>query len=202
MPAPRLADPRTGYRSAQDLIFIPSFLQAPGAFCAAGCGTVCGSATIVSFYSLHRLVEQNIDFQFLKVVVVGLVMEAFKVSPRDRVQQRLVEQISLTFRFHAVESSRDRFLLLHLRTHLVLWRLLHVFLRTFLQIKKSATTPARSRSRVPAHSSSSTPAVCEEPHFSQDGNIYHEDEEKIWVRLDTRQWTLLCTDIVVDQPWP
>ena len=38
-------------------------------------------------------------------------MEAFKVSPTDRVQQRLVEQISLTFRFHAVEvfkvSSQD-----------------------------------------------------------------------------------------------
>ena len=38
--------------------------------------------------------------------------------------------------------------------------------------------------------------------FSDDGNIYHEDEEKIWVRLDTGQWKLLCTDVVVDQPWP
>ena len=38
--------------------------------------------------------------------------------------------------------------------------------------------------------------------FSDGGNICHEDEEKFWVRLDTGQWKLLCTDIVADQPWP
>ena len=42
-----------------------------------------------------------------------------------------------------------------------------------------------------------------QPHdFSDDGNIFRKDDEKIWVRLDTGQWKLLCTDIVVDQPWP
>ena len=46
------------------------------------------------------------------------------------------------------------------------------------------------------------PADCEELHFSEDGNFYHEDDEKIWMKLDTGWWKLLCTDIVVDQPWP
>ena len=36
---------------------------------------------------------------------------------------------------------------------------------------------------------------------ADDGNIFREDEEKIWTRLDTGQWKLLCTDLVVDQPW-
>ena len=34
-----------------------------------------------------------------------------------------------------------------------------------------------------------------------DGTIFREDEEKIWIRLDTGQWRLLFTDTVVDQPW-
>ena len=38
----------------------------------------------------QRLAEQRtLTFQFLLVVVQGSVMEAFKVSPRDSVQQRL-----------------------------------------------------------------------------------------------------------------
>ena len=45
-------------------------------------------------------------------------------------------------------------------------------------------------------------SASERPHdFSDDGNIFREDEEKIWIRLDTGQWKLLCTDLVVDQPW-
>ena len=62
-------------------------------------------------------------FQFLMVVVDGSVMEAFKVSPRDRVQQRFEEQIPLTLQFLRVvaalevlkASSRD-LLVLHPRT--------------------------------------------------------------------------------------
>ena len=63
--------------------------------------------TIVSYSSLLQR-----TFQFLGVGVDGAVMEAFKVSPKDWVQQRFVEQIPLTFRFHVVEvfkvSSQDR----------------------------------------------------------------------------------------------
>ena len=44
----------------------------------------------------------HVDFQFLMVVVDGSVEEAFKVSLRDRVQQRSVERISLTFQLHMV----------------------------------------------------------------------------------------------------
>ena len=38
-------------------------------------------------------------FQFLLVVVAGMVGEAFKVSPRDLIQLREVEQITLKFQF-------------------------------------------------------------------------------------------------------
>ena len=38
--------------------------------------------------------------------------------------------------------------------------------------------------------------------FGDDGNIFREGEEKIWVKLDTGQRKLLCTDIVVGQPRP
>ena len=42
-------------------------------------------------------------------------------------------------------------------------------------------------------------ACAARPHdFSADGNIFREDEEKIWVRLGQGQWKLLYTDIVVD----
>ena len=45
-------------------------------------------------------------------------MEAFKLSPRDRVQQRLEEQISLIFQFRVVEVFTDLVLLLHPRISL------------------------------------------------------------------------------------
>ena len=52
-------------------------------------------------------------FQFLIVVVVG---EVFKMYPLDRIQQRLVEQITLKLQFRVLEvfkiSSRDRLPLL------------------------------------------------------------------------------------------
>ena len=45
LPAPPFAHPRAGYRSAQDLVFTPSFSQAPDSRGADG-GTVGGSAGI------------------------------------------------------------------------------------------------------------------------------------------------------------
>ena len=60
--------------------------------------------TIISYSSLQqRTLEQIVTFQFLRVGLDGAVLEVFKVSPRDRVQQRFVEQIPLTFQFHVVE---------------------------------------------------------------------------------------------------
>ena len=70
-------------------------------------------------------------------------MEAFKVFPRDRVQQRLEEQISLTFQFRAVDVFTDLVLLLHPRTRLVPWmRLLQRFLALFQHRKKCAVGSA------------------------------------------------------------
>ena len=69
--------------------------------------------------------------------MVGLVREAFKVSRRDRVQQRFVEQISLTFPFRVVEVFTDQLLLLHPRTLLVpRMRLLLGFFPLFPKVKK------------------------------------------------------------------
>ena len=70
----------------------------------------------------------------------GLVGEVFKVS-LDRIQQRLVEQNTLTFQFRVVEVftvyAQDTFLLLHPRIRLVLrMRLLHLFFALCPKIKK------------------------------------------------------------------
>ena len=67
---------------------------------------------IISYSSLQqRTSEQIIDIP-VPQGRDGAVMEAFKVSPRDRVQQRSVEQITLTFQSLMVVlfkvSSQDR----------------------------------------------------------------------------------------------
>ena len=190
-------------------------------------------------------------FQFLMVVVVGEVSKSL-----DRVQQRFVEQTTLTFWFRVVEvfkaPSRDRSPLLYLRTRLVLWMRLYMgfshFSQKFRKVRQHLITRGRGCPRSRAHprrlplrspaslrtatsimkmmrrctrhsnarvlrSASSSElsdhqmawiaARAASPQdFSDDGNIFREDEEKIWIRLDTGQWKLLCTDIVVDQPWP
>ena len=74
---------------------------------------------------------------------------------------------------------------------------------------KSAKVTRQSSPRVPASVSSSELSAhqmaraARPQDFTDDGNIFREDDGKIWVGLDTTgQWKLLCTDIVVDQPWP
>ena len=84
-------------------------------------------------------------------MVVGLVGEVFKFPPRNRIQQRLVEQITLKFQFLVVEVfkvlARDRFHQLHPRTRLVLrMRLLHVFFALF-PVRKKVRSWVRTRGR-------------------------------------------------------
>ena len=55
MPAPGLADPRTGYRSAQDLVYTPSSPQARS-LCGAD-----GRTVGISYASLRWIMEQNVD---------------------------------------------------------------------------------------------------------------------------------------------
>ena len=77
----------------------------------------------------------------------------------------------------------------------------------FSPFEKSAKVTSHSSQRVLRSASSSELSAhqmaraARPQDFSDDGNIFREDEEKIWIRLDTGQWKLLCTDIVVDQPW-
>ena len=74
----------------------------------------------------QRLWSRKLTFHFLLVVVDGSVMEAFKVSPRDRVLQRFLEQITLTLQFlrvvavlEVLKASSRVLLALHPRTRLV-----------------------------------------------------------------------------------
>ena len=88
--------------------------------------------------------SRTLTFQFLMVVMDGSVMEAFKVSPRDRVPQRFVEQITLTLQFlnfvaalEVLKASSRVLLVLHPRTRLVPWmRLLLWFFALFPKSKK------------------------------------------------------------------
>ena len=60
----------------------------------------------------------------LTVVAIRAVGEGrgvFKFYVLDRIQQRFVDHITLTFQFRVLEVFTDRFLLLHHRTHLVPW---------------------------------------------------------------------------------
>ena len=87
---------------------------------------------------------RTLAFQFLMVVVDGLVMEAFKVSPWDRIQQRFEEQITLTLQFFRVVAafevlkvSSRVLLVLHPRTRLVPW-MFFFFSHFFPRLNKSA----------------------------------------------------------------
>ena len=118
MPAPRFAHLRAGYRSAQDVVFFPSFLQPQTA------EHLVDVPTIVSFYSLHGRVEQTVDIPVSRGCGGLSVGKVFKVYALERIQQRLVEQNTLTLQFRAVKVfkvlARDRFQLLHPLTHVVL----------------------------------------------------------------------------------
>ena len=80
--------------------------------------------------------------------------------------------------------------------------------RTFPRLKKSGKVTRHSSARVLRSASSSElsahqMALAARPQdVTDEGNIFREDAEKFWIRLDTGQWKLLRTDTVVDQPWP
>ena len=118
MLSPRFPHPRAGYRSAQDLNFILSFSQ--GAL---------APQTAEQLVEVPRLCA----FLFLVVEVV------------DRVQQRFVEQISLTFQFRVVEGSTDLGLLLHPGALLMPWMRLIPFFLHFSQSQKSAEVALQTR---------------------------------------------------------
>ena len=91
VPAPGLADPRTGYRSAQDLVYTPSSSQAPCALRGADGRTVGGSADdYILLFVTWDYGAETWTLKFLLVVEVVSVSEVLKVS-QDRVQQRLVK---------------------------------------------------------------------------------------------------------------
>ena len=63
-----------------------------------------------------------------------------------------------------------------------------VVFRTFPWSQKCAKVTSRSSAEVGARSSSSTPSATQEGFFVDDAG-------GVWIRWDTVQWKLLCTDI-------
>ena len=129
--------------------------------------------------------------------MVGLVRQAFKVSPRDRVQQRLVEQISLTFQFRGVEVFTDKFLLLHPRiTPGAVDEAFQVGFRTFPQSQKSARLGPHSGSELGADFNPWTPAACgdsmalEEDELETGSESESEAEEDAGTRFGAGIWPL------------
>ena len=167
--------------------------------------------------------SRKLTFQFL---VVEGDMRIFKVFTLDRVQQRrsflrnaflsglwsrtwiFLEVFKVYAQYRVQQRLRHpQFLGLQLIGSTLRIRCVKVFFRTFSPPNKSAKVTRHSSARVPRSASSSELSAhqmaraARPQDFSDDGNIFREDEEKIWIRLDTGQWKLLCTDTVVDQPW-
>ena len=109
------------------------------------------------------------------------------MSPKDRVQQRFVEQIPLTFRFHVVEvfkvSSQDRVQRLRplLRTFVLVPRMSRFkgFFRTFPQMKKSARLGPHSGSELGADFNPWTPAAYAESMAGADHESEAESEAEV-----------------------
>ena len=144
--------------------------------------------------SLRALVEQNegIPVPRGRGGLVG--RRVFKVSPRDRIQQRFVEQITLTFQFHVVEVFKvlvmDRVQLLHPLTHVTL-RMRHPLpLPPPLPKKKnkkqkSARLGPHSGSELSADFSSSTLSAQQQSTSPAMERETWVDGDDVWVRVDS-----------------
>ena len=110
----------------------------------------------MSVSSLRALMEQNVDIPVPRARGGLVGRRVNKVSPRDRIQLRFLEQNTLTFQFRVVEVFEDLVMdkvqQLHPLTHVVLRiaadEAFTGFSRTFPQHKKSA--------RLGPHSGSGT----------------------------------------------
>ena len=153
--------------------------------------------TIVSYSSLHGLVEQNVDIP----VPHG----------RDRVSGLLglhLGQDSTAFgradlRFHAATAEHfvdiqvprgGRDLPSAASSSGLLGTANQGVFCTFPQGKQSAQSGPHPGSELGEDFTSSTPSAYEVPHFSEDGNFYYEDDKKTWMRLPSGRWYLLCSE--------
>ena len=119
---------------------VPKISSSSRLFCERQVLMVQQTAEQLVEVSLHGLVQLNVDIP----VPHGRGHQGglFKFYALDRIQQRFMVQITLTFRFRVVDLQGflpDRLPLLHLRGRLVLrMRCLLFFFLTFPQNKKSA----------------------------------------------------------------
>ena len=123
--------------------------------------------TMISFSSLQRIVEQNVDIP----VPRGECLQGFLPGHGST---------SSSSSSHVPAGAVDE--------------LFRGFFRTFHRPKKSARLGPHSGSELSADSISSTAAAYEELHFSEDGSFYHEDDKKTWMRLISGWWNLLCSE--------
>ena len=65
--------------------------------------------------------------------------------------------------------------------------------RTFPRQKKSAKVGPHSGSALSADFTPSTPTA----YFSEDGFFFHEDDTKVWLKMETGRWKLLCSEPAV-----
>ena len=147
--------------------------------------------TIVSVSPLRGLVEQNEDIPVPRGRG-GLVgrrgLQGFSLN---RIQQRFLEQITLTFQFRVVEVFKvlvmDRVQQLS-SSHSGFCRV--AVFRTFSKTKKSADfTP------------STPPAQLASP-FLQEG-FWEDEAGGMWMRLPSGRWYFLCSEpeVYKDVPW-
>ena len=123
--------------------------------------------------------------------------EIFKVSPRDRVQQPFLEQITLTLQFPLVEVFKvfvmDRVQQLHPLSHVMLRMSLVMVCFALFTKRKSAKKGPHSGPELSSDFSSSTPVAQLASPFLQEG-FWEDDAGGMWMQLPSGRWYLLCSE--------
>ena len=160
--------------------------------------------TIISFSSLQRIVEQNVDVPVPRGGVRGLqgfppgqasTTSSFSL---ERISERNVEQIA-DFRGGGLQhflpgQSSSSSSHVPARAYDALDAPGYRVFLTFFQRKKSAKMGLHSGSELSADFISSTPSAYERGRFSEDGNFFFEEDHKTWMRLPSGRWYLLRSE--------
>ena len=196
MPAPGLADPRTGYRSAQDLVYTPSSSQAPCALRGADGRTVGGSTDdyLLFFVTWDYGAER------------GHSSSSWSWrSCRCQKSSRFPGQSSTAYSgadFPAATAEQnvdipvprgDRTLHPASSSSVLPVTANQGVFNTFPRGKKSARSGSHSGSELLPESSSSTPALLHE-------GFWEDDAGGMWMQFPSGWWKLLGSDPEVWRP--
>ena len=163
--------------------------------------------TIISYSSLlQRTVEQNVDIPVLGRGGRNAGLQGFlprqsstaQLASQERISERIVDQIVDSrvvggglqdFRPGQSSSSSSS----SAGVHGFADELGEGVFRTFPRQKKSAKVGPHSGSALSADFTPSTPTA----YFSEDGFFFHEDDTKVWLKMETGRWKLLCSEPAV-----